>query len=347
MQAFKCSHCGNEVYFENSACLKCGADLGFDPETLTIAGLSLDSAKQNQLVTIGQTAKPVRRCANAVHAACNWLLNVDEEGPLCRACGLNRTIPDLSDPQHLDAWRSVESAKKRLVYSLLRFGLPISGVDDVPPMTFDVLEDAQTGHLNGVVTIDLAEADNAERERRREQLDEPYRSLLGHLRHESAHYYWPIVVEKAGLAEGFRKVFGDERRNYGEALSAYHAKGPVQNWQQSFVSAYATAHPWEDWAESWAHYLHIVDTVDTAEAAGIEPRSKGMAQGSAWPYGRTDPYRGVPIDALMERWVPLASAMNDLARSMGHGDFYPFVTAPAILPKFAFIERAIRNATTS
>jgi len=344
MQAFSCTSCGNDVYFENSACLHCGAELGFDPEGLIIAGVRPNPAQDGTLVTLGTPSKTVRRCANAAHAACNWLLNAGEAGPLCRACSLNRTIPDLSDPQHLAAWRAVESARKRLVYTLLRLGLPISGVDGVPPMTFDVLQDARTGHLDGVVTIDLAEADNVERERRREQLDEPYRSLLGHLRHESAHYYWPIIVEKAGLTEEFRTIFGDERRDYGEALASYHANGPFADWQQSFVSAYASAHPWEDWAETWAHYLHILDTVDTAEAVGIEPRSKGMVEGSAWPFGRTDPYRGISVDALMDRWVPLASAMNDLARSMGHSDFYPFVTAAATRPKFAFVDRAIRQA---
>ncbi|MGE0767534.1 MAG: putative zinc-binding metallopeptidase [Hyphomicrobiaceae bacterium] len=352
MRTFNCTNCGKDVYFENSVCLSCGAELGFDPAELKITALKPNPKAGGVLSVFRRSAakaapKPMRRCANAAHAACNWLLKANDPGELCSACILNRTIPDLSDPQHLAAWRAVENAKKRLVYSLLRLGLPISGVGDIPPMTFDVMQDAQTGHLDGVITIDVAEADSVERERRREQLDEPYRSLLGHLRHESAHYYWPIVVEKTGLVKEFRSLFGDERRDYGGALSQYHANGPAPDWQASFVSAYATAHPWEDWAETWAHYLHILDTVDTAESVGIEPRSKGMSEGSTWPYGRTDVYRGVTVGALMERWAPLASALNDLTRSMGHPDFYPFVTAAPTLPKFAFVNRAIRQFVES
>ena len=343
MQAFHCGTCGKDVYFENSICLNCNAELGFDPAELSIATVQPDPSGSALLAGTGASAKPVRRCANAVHAACNWLLDPDDPGPLCRACSLNRTIPDLGNPDLLAEWRAVESAKKRLIYSLLRLGLPFEGSGDVAPLTFDVMQDASTGHLDGVVTIDVAEADAVERERRREQLDEPYRSLLGHLRHESAHYYWPIVVEPTGLLEEFRALFGDERLDYGQALANYHANGPADDWQTRCVSAYATAHPWEDWAETWAHYLHILDTVDTAEAAGIEPRSKGLAEGSAWPYGRTDVYRGVTIEALMERWVPLASALNDLTRSMGHRDFYPFVTAAPTLSKFDFVSRAIRQ----
>lgn len=343
MQTFHCTSCGKDVYFENSECLSCGAGLGFDPVELSVTAVWPDPASDGLLAALGTASKPVRRCANAAHAACNWLLDADEPGPLCRACALNRTIPDLGDPELLEAWRAVESARKRLIYSLLRLGLPVSGTGDVAPLTFDVMQDAQTGHLDGVITIDVAEADTVERERRREHFDEPYRSLLGHLRHESAHYYWPILVERTGLLEAFRALFGDERRDYGEALAQYHASGPPSDWQALYVSAYATAHPWEDWAETWAHYLHILDTVDTAEAVGIEPRSKGMSQGSAWPYGRTDVYRGVTVEALMERWIPLASALNDLTRSMGHRDFYPFVTAVATLPKFAFVNRAIRQ----
>lgn len=343
MQTFHCTNCGNDVYFDNTACLSCGAALGFDPAELAVVAITPDPAGSGLVAPGGALSKPVRRCENATHGACNWLLNTDEPGPLCRACSLNRTIPDLSNPDLLTAWRAVENAKKRLIYSLLRLGLPVAGTADVAPLTFDVMQDAQTGHLDGVVTIDIAEADTVERERRREQLEEPYRSLLGHLRHESAHYYWPIVVERSGLLDEFRTLFGDERRDYGEALAQYHASGPAVDWQASFVSAYATAHPWEDWAETWAHYLHILDTMDTAEAVGIEPRAKGLAEGSTWPYGRTDVYRGVTIEALMARWIPLASALNDLTRSMGHRDFYPFVTAVGTLPKFAFVQRAIRQ----
>ncbi len=347
MQSFNCTSCGRVTYFENSLCLACGAELGFDAEQLTIKALKAVPGDGALLMEIGTgaTARHVRRCSNARHAACNWLVEAEEPAGRCRACSLNRAIPDLSEPSQLAAWREVEAAKKRLVYSLLRFGLPFDGANpDAAPLTFDVVRNATTGHLDGVITIDVAEADTVERERRREHFDELYRSLLGHLRHEAAHYYWPIVIENAGLIGPFRALFGDERANYGQALAHHHANGPSGDWQSTFVSAYATAHPWEDWAETWAHYLHIVDTVDTAEATGMEPRAKGLILGSAWPFGRTDIYKDMSLEGLMERWLPLTTALNELSRSMGHRDFYPFVTPSAVISKFAFVHRAIRKA---
>ncbi len=349
MQSFNCTSCKRVTYFENSLCLGCGAALGFDADALTIKALSATDEDADLLVELTSDGggKRVRRCANADHGACNWLAGPEEPSGLCRACTLNRAIPDLSEPSQLAAWREVEAAKKRLVYSLLRFGLPIDGrAPDVAPLTFDVVKNAATGHLDGVITIDIAEADTVERERRRAHFDELYRTLLGHLRHESAHYYWPIVVEQAGLVQPFRTLFGDERADYGQAVALHHANGPPSDWQSTFVSAYATAHPWEDWAETWAHYLHIVDTVDTAEATGMEPRAKGLILGSAWPFGRRDIYRDVPLATLMERWFPLTTALNELTRSMGHRDFYPFVTPPAVYPKLAFVHRTIREAVT-
>jgi hypothetical protein len=350
MQSFNCTRCRRVTYFENSLCLGCGAALGFDPDALTIKALEAtpDDATLLAEIGAGNAGRSFRRCSNADHGACNWLVAAEEPAGLCRACALNRTIPDLSDPGHLAAWREVESAKKRLVYSLIRFGLPIEGCPpDVAPLTFDVVPNAQTGHLDGVITIDVAEADAIERERRREHFDELYRTVLGHLRHEAAHYYWPIVVERTGLIEPFRALFGDERADYGEALARHHANGPPSDWPSTFVSAYATAHPWEDWAETWAHYLHIVDTVDTAEATGLEPRAKGLVLGSAWPFGRIDIYRNMSLEELMERWFPLTTALNELTRSMGHRDFYPFVTPAAVIPKFEFVHRAIRTAVNS
>ena len=121
-----------------------------------------------------------------------------------------------------------------------------------------------TGHADGVITLDLAESDDVHRERRRAELGEPYRTLLGHFRHEIGHYYWPILVERAGALERCRALFGDERADYGEALERHYADGPPADWAERHVSAYATMHPWEDWAETFAHYLHIRDTLQTA-----------------------------------------------------------------------------------
>jgi hypothetical protein len=340
MKNYSCPACGNKVYFENVACLTCGRALGFDTETLAMAALD---PYDGPLYRRFGTADVARYCANAYHGVCNWL-TPDGDSPMCPACNLNRTIPNLSEQGSLDAWRDLERAKKRLVYSLLRFGLPFEASETAQgALTFNFVRSAVTGHLDGAITIDIMEADAVERERQRQQFQEPYRSLLGHLRHESGHYYWAMLVGATRLIDEFRILFGDERADYTSALSQHHGAGPPMGWHLSHVSAYASAHPWEDWAETWAHYLHMVDTLDTAEAAGMEPRTAGIAFGTAWPFKVYDIYREETFAALMERWVPLTLAMNSLNRSMGHEDFYPFVLSEAAVTKLAFVHRAVRD----
>lgn len=350
MKTLTCSACGTRVYFENTTCLACGHSLGFESVTLTMAALEpvapdgglfrkvrIDSAPKD-------IASDVRFCENASHGTCNWLVPAEVQAPLCKACACNRTIPNLSEPGRLEAWREVEQAKKRLVYSLLRLGLPLDGGADgtEPPLTFDFVAKALTGHENGVITLDVLEADSVERERRRQMFAEPYRSLLGHLRHESGHYYWMLLVERGGAIEEFRAIFGDERQDYQSALTDYYATGAPANWPDSHVSSYASSHPWEDWAETWAHYLHMVDAVETAEAEGMEPRAAGLLFGAAWPFKKYDVYQQVNFDTLMERWVPLSLALNNVSRSFGHHDFYPFVISAAARAKLAFVHRLVR-----
>ena len=341
MKTFVCSRCANKVYFESTACVSCRHPLGFHPAALSIQAL-VPSGTAGHYRRAG-TARLVQYCSNAVHGVCNWLTDEGDPASLCSACDLNRTIPNLSEAGNLRAWRDLEQAKKRLVYSLLRFGLPF-GPSNVPqgPLTFDFVRDSGTGHLDGVITIDVTETDAVERERRRQYFGEPYRSLLGHLRHESGHFYWRLLVESAGKLAQFRAQFGDERLDYQTALAHHRSGGPPPDWQARFVSAYASSHPWEDWAETWAHYLHMVDALDTAEATGMEPRAAGFSLGAIWPFKPTDVYREVSFDALMERWVPLTTAMNTLSRSMGHDDFYPFVISSATVAKLAFVHRVVR-----
>lgn len=347
MRIFNCSSCNTRVYFPNDVCLTCGHSLGFDAETLTIAALEPaggDGLFRKIGVRNGKdVASDVRYCENAAHGACNWLVTDGSEQALCKACACNRTIPNLSEPGRLEAWREVEQAKKRLAYSLLRFGLPLDGgPHDAPPLIFDFVAEAVTGHFNGVITVDVLEADSVERERRRQMFAEPYRSLLGHLRHESGHYYWMLLVERGGALGEFRALFGDEQQDYLATLSAYYANGAPANWAESYVSSYASAHPWEDWAETWAHYLHMVDAVETAEAAGMEPRAAGLGFGAAWPFKKYDVYTQVSFESLMERWVPLTLALNSLSRSLGHHDFYPFVISATARAKLEFVHRLIR-----
>lgn len=346
MKTFTCSACGSRVYFENSTCLTCGHSLGFDAEALAMVAVepAAPDAGLFRRVRAGgkEVASEVRYCENAIHGACNWLVPDDAPSTLCKSCSCNRTIPNLSEVGRLDAWRQVEQAKKRLAYSLLRLGLPLDGASEGPPLTFDVLAEALTGHADGVITLDVLEADSVERERRRQMFAEPYRSLLGHLRHESGHYYWMLLVDRGGAVDAFRELFGDERQDYQAALSAYYAGGAPPNWADFYVSAYASAHPWEDWAETWAHYLHMVDAVETAEAEGMEPRAAGLRFGAAWPYKKYDVYRQESFESLMARWVPLSLALNNLSRSLGHGDFYPFVISGATRAKLAFVHNLVR-----
>ncbi len=145
------------------------------------------------------------------------------------------------------------------------------------------------------------------------------------------------------MIERFREVFGDERADYAASLDRHHNQGPQANWPERFVSAYASMHPWEDWAETWAHYLHMVDVIETAQAArvGIDEPT-GMR--AVWARKRPlDPYATTPISELMAAWTPLTIAMNNLCRSMGHGDFYPFVIPTAALPKLELVGDAIRR----
>lgn len=344
MKTFKCGACGNTVYFENVRCLRCGHALGFRSDKLEIRTVVAAGDGLYREYKKGPGAR-LRYCANAEQGVCNWLLCEDEAFPFCAACALNRTIPDLSDPANVLAWGEFERAKKRLVYSLLRLGLPLDGAAmGKAPLNFDFVNDALTGHVDGVITIAVGEADSVERERQRKAMAETYRSMLGHLRHESGHYYWMLLIDGTDNIHRYRQLFGDERENYGAALERHHSQGPPGDWSLRHVSAYASSHPWEDWAETWAHYLHMLDALDTAAIHRIEPRSIRFGGSGAWPLRPLDVYRTESFDALIKRWVPLTLALNDINRSMGHADFYPFVIPEVAATKLAFVHRVIRGA---
>ncbi len=345
MKHFACTNCEARIFFANVACLNCGLKVGFDADRISMLALQpvapgsdiFNGAQDN-----GQGL--FRYCANFNHDACNWLVGEGRDGELCKACALNAMIPNLTEPGNLEAWRELERAKKRLIYSLLRFGLPLdaSGIGK-GRLTFNFVHDSMTGHLDGVITINVMEADAVERERQRQHFDEPYRTLLGHLRHESGHFYWSVLVEGSHRLEEFRSLFGDERQDYSAALARHHADGPVNDWQSHYVSSYASSHPWEDWAETWAHYVHMVDAVETAETEGIEPRAAGIRFGANWPFQPYDAYQTDDFNGLRERWIPLTIALNRLNRSMGHSDFYAFVIPAAAYEKLEFVHRTIKE----
>ena len=344
MRLFVCQGCGQPLHFENAICRSCGRKVGYLPRLSRMSALEPEGDLWRAL---GDPERMYRFCANAEYESCNWLVQADGGQAFCIACRHNRTIPDLSVDNNLVLWRRIEVAKHRLFYSLLRLQLPlVTKAQDPAGLAFDFLapthEPVMTGHLNGAITINLAEADDSERERQRGAMGEPYRTLLGHFRHEIAHYYWELLANNEDTIAEFRAVFGDERADYGEALRRHHSEGAPADWDTHFVSAYASAHPWEDFAETWAHYFHIVDTLETARAFGVSTQPRVASAASLESPVDFDPYRAT-VDQLIDAWLPLTFAINAINRSMGLNDLYPFTIAPAIVVKLGYIYRLIQR----
>jgi len=352
MRIFHCDHCDNLVFFENHSCVNCSRQLAFLPDIAEVG--SLDPAAENTWVSPleGASTSGYRLCANyTAHNVCNWAIPADDPHTLCSSCRLTRVIPDLSVPGHAEAWYKLEVAKRRLVYSLLHLRLPVANKTDDPQggLAFEFKAEATqwneapvyTGHANGVITINLAEADDAERERRRNLLHEPYRTPLGHVRHEVGHYYWERLIAGTIRLGAFRAQFGDERADYGAALQRHYQSGPPADWQTHFVTAYATAHPWEDWAETWAHYLHLTDTLETAAACGvsIRPRRRDEPALARVPESAGSPEAA--FDRLMTSWFPLTYVLNNLNRGLGVPDAYPFVLSKSAIEKLRFVHDVI------
>lgn len=350
MQLFKCQNCGQIVYFENTSCEKCGERLGYIPE---LGILSAVRPENSNWVAHADGTRRYRFCSNWELNACNWMVAADAGEPLCLACRHNRTIPDISDPDNLRNWQKIEEAKRRLFYSLLKLRLPTptAASGDPEPLVFDFLADppdggpkVMTGHDNGLITIALKEADDAVRESARATMGELYRTLLGHFRHEVGHYYWDKLVRDGGREESFRQMFGDARADYGAALERHYREGAPPDWRAEFVSSYATMHPWEDWAETWAHYLHIVDTLEMAGAFGIRIDPDVSDDPALEAEVSFDPHRVRHVKTLIDAWLPLTYAVNSLNRSMGQPDLYPFVISPRVVEKMAYIHDLVHQA---
>ncbi len=294
-----------------------------------------------------------RLCENyTAHATCNWAVRADDPQSLCASCTLTHTIPNLDVPENVKAWAKLETAKRRLVYALQGLGLPLrsKAQDATRGLEFQFLSDSTransdqsrilTGHDNGVITINVAEADDVYRETQRQLHREPYRTVLGHFRHEIGHYYWDLLIAGSDRLDEFRQLFGDERADYQAALNRHYDQGPPANWADDFISAYATTHPWEDWAESWAHVMHMVDALDTAHFVGLsikparadEPALTAPPQ----PTGQVGDF-----DRLVAEWATLTYVLNNLNRGLGLGDAYPFVLSAPIVAKLRFVCDAI------
>lgn len=337
MKRFSCA-CGQPVFFDSTACVHCRGWLGFDPIRLelipvyeTSGGLWSDEAGIN-----------FKRCANWVeYDNCNWLVQAYDSDSYCLSCRLNRTIPDLTDSGNLERWRSAEAAKRRLIYSLLSIKLTVnSRVRGWPfGLAFDLVEDQRsnpdvmeefvlTHHADGIITLNIHEADDVVRVGVRIMMNERYRTVLGHFRHESGHYYFQQLVTAGAVVADFRALFGDERNNYAAALERAYRDGPPDDWYLRYISAYAATHPAEDWAESWAHYLHILDGLETAAS-----------------YQLTQPVTD-DFDAALDEWSRFSVALNEVNRALGLADAYPFVISQPVADKLRFVHGVVKNAAT-
>lgn len=354
-RAYHCK-CGRPVFFQNSVCLGCGAALGYEAKLGKLFRLTPGPTPDSWLLPRGSGAgrKTYRRCQNLeTAAACNWLIGDGER--LCISCRLNRTLPDLSIPQNAECWRRIEMAKRRLISSLLAFGLPVvSRVSEDPEhgLAFDLLRPTQggplvmTGHLNGIITLNIEEAEDSTRERTREQMHEPYRTLLGHLRHETGHYYWDrLIAGSTTWLDPFRALFGNETCDYAQALQRHYQQGPPANWQEHYVSAYASVHPWEDWAETWAHYLHLVDTLATASSfhLAIDAVELPFERFQVDTLAHPEAPNAIEFLELLNAWGRVTVVLNELSRSMGLPDFYPFVLSRDAVAKLHFVHTLLTS----
>lgn len=363
MNYFEC-YCGYRVYFENSQCLNCGRELGFLPDHRRISAVEITQDGFWRALGVPSSGALYKKCVNYMeHAVCNWMVPSHDPSNYCAACRLNEVIPNLSQPKHKRYWYKLERAKRHMLYSLNQLGLPIISKSEDPSrgVAFLFLADREadteftqpipeqtpvsTGHAGGRITINLAEADDIARTRTREQMQERYRTLLGHFRHEIGHYYWELLIQHSDFLEPFRECFGDERSDYQQALSNYYEAGPPDAWETMYISAYAASHPWEDWAESWAHYLLMYDALETASQFGFSVEDhKLKAPAEPFPVDAGQhAARLQNFDLVFAQWTRFGIAINAMNRSMGLRDAYPFAPSLAVRNKLRFIHNVIES----
>jgi len=358
METFTCDSCQHLLFFENNLCIRCGSRLGFSlvDGRIRALGPAIDG-DDTVFPAIDEEEPPprYRLCKNTIlHNSCNWLISADSDQEYCESCQLTEVLPSLDQEHNRQRWVRVETAKRRLIYTLHQLRLPLKTRADFPEtgLSFHFPEgknDApvMTGHADGVITLNIAEADHAFRENAREKLGEAYRTVLGHLRHEIGHYYWDLLVRDSEQdLKAVRELFGDDQLSYADSLKRHYEEGPPANWQDTFISAYATMHPWEDWAETFAHYLHMVDTLQTAHAYQMSLTSPSVKGGqrktkmlvSEGMFGVGE------FDKIFERWYALTFVLNGLSRSMGMPDSYPFSLPDAVRRKLKLVHEVICSA---
>tara|TARA_R110000751_G_scaffold91266_3_gene178974 strand:- start:175023 stop:176126 length:1104 start_codon:yes stop_codon:yes gene_type:complete len=360
LRTFSCQ-CGNSLHFANTHCVKCGLKVGFLPDERQLSALT-NTANGDLLAS--NNGKLYRACKNyTVYDVCNWMVEQNDPNELCVSCRLTETTPNLDEPENIKLWFLLEQAKRRFLYSAMNLNLPITNKKQDPEngLGFDFLQNqtedsygnelfiknyVTTGHSNGLITLNINEAKDSSRIDMREKMNEKYRTLIGHFRHESGHYYWDRLIRNSDRLVEFREIFGDERLDYQTAMANYYANGPAQIWQEVWISAYASMHPWEDWAETWAHYLHMVDTLETANDFDLSISHKNTKS----PYLAGDEHSVLAVEKsftqLFDDWCALTQVLNALNRSMGMDDAYPFVISLSALKKLRFVHHTILDHLT-
>jgi|TARA_R110002167_G_scaffold324023_7_gene530046 hypothetical protein len=376
MKTFRCS-CDNKqlLFFESSSCVSCQRVVGLDDAFNKVEPYDFDE-ESGCYFKAGKSAVRYQKCDNnANFNVCNGMVNLDDLVPedgndevLCFACRFNETVPDLSIVEHIPLWQKMEAAKRRALYTLKALSLPLRNLRQDPEngLSFDFTTDRDvndhfvskldysesvfTGHDCGHITINLAEADDVARSQTKHAMNERYRTLLGHFRHELGHYYFDQLIVGSEKKHALSKeYFGDDELDYQESLKKYYENKPADNWRDEFISEYATMHPYEDWAETWAHYMHIMDTLETAKNFSIT----GSITGDAADAEETDElnlpqdskffYSQTSITSVLDAWMEFSVILNSLNRSMGMSDAYPFVLSKPVRKKLSFIHHAIHN----
>lgn len=354
MKTFHCTACQALVFFENVNCLTCGRVLAFATDRMAMLALNPREDVWESVEDGKTDGVMYRLCANYVtHGVCNWAIAADSPDTLCRSCGLTHTIPAVDVAGNKEAWGKLEIAKRRVVYAILSLNLELVSKRQDPArgLEFRFLSDTVTpsgdrsrvltGHDDGVITINVAEADDVYRESQRHHHNEPYRTLIGHFRHEIGHYYWDRLIAGGDKLEQFREIFGDERVDYQLALKQHYEQGAPPNWHENYVSAYASTHPWEDWAESWAHVMHMVDALETAQAVGLSVKPARIDEPALAIPAKPPLSRVEAFEQLVREWASLTYVLNNLTRGLGLADAYPFVLSKPVVEKLRFVSTSM------
>lgn len=329
----RCPQCDHRVFLDDLHCLNCGAELVYEP-------------------MVGGFALAVCPCLHRDERQCNWAAAADDApaadtvtapvgstGPAddapaaacrqpCAACRrITVSVQAAETPELVAAFCAAIRRTLRRLHD--GFGIDERRID--PPLRFalerSVSDWAVTiGHTDGLITLDVAEADPLHRESQRTALGEPYRTPLGHVRHEVGHWVWAAAVAPCpGALDEFRSRFGDEQVDYQAALSEHYQQDDDGSWRQDWISRYAAAHPWEDFAESTAHVLHLDDVLHTAAVGRLAPAAEGS------------------FTARYTAWTELVVELNEVTRAMGEDDLYPFAPPPAAVDKMHLAERLLRS----